>query len=332
MKRILCALILILLISGCSYNNKVGEPTHTPSTIPTENPFVEEEIVKDEYLIQPLLNSYGFGFGDTNGYQTYDLSVDNYVVSYNQEYRVINKENQYVTDKGCYLIPSVWDGVKLYTENYSDVENSKLIKPGGDGDYGAPKVYLVYDEENKKVKMYRSSDGLYMLEDFDSDNCEQKKLLKYTSIYNVVRTVDESDWYSDEFDQSDKKGVMDGKGNILTQCIYDDVFDIEGELIPVKKDGLWGYVDIDGKEVIPCIYQGTFNYEYGKLETGEYGNVLNYYPYPVIDGRIVVKNQDDKYGVIDTSGNVLIEFEYDYGSPYYDNSVILKKDGEWIVK
>ena len=45
-----------------------------------------------------------------------------------------------------------------------------------------------------------------------------------------------------------------------------------------------------------------------------------------------MKNWDNKYGVIDIWGNTLIEFEYDQGSPYYDNSVILKKDGEWFIK
>ena len=321
MKKIIYALILMLLISGCSFDNNVVKQTPAPSIMPTETSGVEDEVVKDEYLIQPLLNVNSVNI--SNGYQRYELNDEYYVISLNEEYGVMNNDNQLILDIEIPFITYAWDGTDLFGDDMTfDLQDTDLKQATWDS-FQATIIY--YDLENKEVlTRYAFGEGPAILSEFDAEICGETQLLDYIDISDVQQTIwddGSSDHY--KFKESDKKGVMDGKGNILTQCIYEDVFNIKSELIPVKNDGLWGYVDINGVEVIPCIYQATFF---------EKDYVTPYYPYPVVDGRIVVKNQEGKYGVIDTLGNTLIEFEYDYGSPYYDNSVILKKDGEWIVK
>ena len=41
---------------------------------------------------------------------------------------------------------------------------------------------------------------------------------------------------------------------MVTEAIYDQGLAINGDLIPVARDGLWGYVNAAGEEIISCQY------------------------------------------------------------------------------
>ena len=192
---------------------------------------------------------------------------------------------------------------------------------GGNDDIG-------YDKTNDKLyKITAAHASNSLLINLKIDELSENSLISYSELVDVEYVENDFSKYK----EIGKYGLINSNGEIITEAIYDDVFDIESSLKPVKKGELWGYVNSSGEEVIPCVYQAVF----GSYETHDYNAEYEYvprYPYPVINDRIVVKNQEGEYGVIDTLGNTLIEFEYDEGSPYYDNSVILKKDGEWSVK
>ena len=343
MKKILCTLILMLLVNGCASNNNevektplptsseqpvaTNQATTTPTIQPTQNTSkaYDPETFELEY-IEPLLSQ------SVNTYTLYDdyyvISDDNFV------YGIINENKELVIKPNSSFIPFVLDDQMLIfgsvDNNYEKIENSDLSGQDGYGDAGWTVVFDI-DADAFKLKPYcKDGEDFRGIKDFEASNYEANDLISYMQISNL-KTVHQDDYDYQTYDVSEKKGVLNGEGKMLTEAVYDNVFDIEGELIPVQSNGYWGYVDSLGVEVIPCIYKGTF----GEKSENKYNDTTirgQYYPYPVVDGRIVVKNQDDKYGVIDTSGNVLIDFEYDEGSPYYDDSVILKKDGEWIVK
>ena len=73
-----------------------------------------------------------------------------------------------------------------------------------------------------------------------------------------------------------------------------------------KQNGLWGYVDKKGREVIPCIYEAAGDFNDGAA-------------WAVSEGR---------YGYIDKEGSVIVPFEYDeaYGAGSGLASVV--KDGK----
>ena len=294
-----------------------------------------------DFIVPLLIHS------NNNDYGYSELVDDYYIIGLNGKYGIINEKmetvlnpigNNYpighVQENDLHLNGSMFfddDYNVMYEDYQQQVKNTDFIICDG---HGVGNLDIGYDKLNDTLYLItQGDDGPASLMDFDSEYFvgafKDNNLIPYVEIANVI--LDESGF--DEFDELGKYGIVKQDKTILTDAIYDDIFDIDGELKPVKKDGLWGYVDNQGNEVIPCIYQATFQSErFYDVDKGEYYQVNPNYPYPLVDGRIVVKNQDDKYGVIDTSGNVLIEFEYDYGSPYYDNSVILKKDGEWIIK
>ena len=334
--KIIILFSVIMLMSGCSKSEIKEEktPTPIPTNQPTEktsneptiqptiNPTVKPTpvaIISSDDLfdpnvwdfdsIQPLINT-------NTDYLTYNLT-DYYVLKKDDFYGIINEKKQIVYEITDMWIPSVFDDIHQHWGS-SNIRNTEYFSPDG---YGGNGQVVIYDEENAQFKTIPSFGEGWISEllDFNSNNYDDNSLLSYNVVTNVKKVDSGNELL---FDKSSKKGVLDSSGYMLTQAIYDDVFVVESEYIPVLKDGLWGYVDNLGIEVIPCIYKPTLWEQDG----------LPYYPYPVVDGRIVVKNVEGKYGVIDTLGNTLIDFEYDFASPYYDNSVILKKNGEWIVK
>ena len=125
MKKIISTLILMSLMSGCSVDNNVVKQTPAPSIMPTETSNVEDEVVKDEYLIQPLLNSNSVNI--SNGYQRYELNEEYYVISLNEEYGVINKDNQLILEIEIPFITYAWDGTDLFGDDMTfDLQDTDL--------------------------------------------------------------------------------------------------------------------------------------------------------------------------------------------------------------
>lgn len=101
--------------------------------------------------------------------------------------------------------------------------------------------------------------------------------------------------------------------------------DLTNHLIAVKNEGRWGFVDLNGKLVVP------FKYEDGEQEDNIFYR----------NAAAVIKNK--RYGLIDTLGNVIAPFEYEYivnmyHKPFFvaknyktKKSVLLADDGRIIT-
>lgn len=101
--------------------------------------------------------------------------------------------------------------------------------------------------------------------------------------------------------------LIDATGNVIPTKKYEKVgYIMEGysQRIAVYEDGAMGWIDRNGKEVIPCKYLGssTFDKEFGlACVTDAVGT-------------------DEKYGFIDTTGAVVIPFQYrQAGSSSFSN-------------
>ncbi len=352
--KIISVIIGLLLVSGCSLN-EIDKPvnTNSPTVSPnvtstpktTSTPTVDNESNFDgpvqptaepikafdstlfelEQLYPLLKPSDVFGM-------SYEIDENFYIIADNNLYGLINQ------DKKLSCVPlskgypkGHYDCIDIHADGQEliELQNTELFNCGGQHGGGNGNG-IGFDVENNIIYgMHQGDDGPMGLSKINSNELSENTLLGYNEITNYDSSLE----YDVDFDISKKYGIINSELEVLTDAIYDDVFKIDSELIPVKKGDLWGYVNNKGELVIDCIYQATFVSETFMDEvTYDKYEIMPYYPYPVIDGRIVVKNQEGKYGVIDTLGNTLMDFEYEYGSPYYNNSVILKKDGEWIIK
>lgn len=87
-------------------------------------------------------------------------------------------------------------------------------------------------------------------------------------------------------------GFANTQGEIIVPPIYQKVEDYREGLAAVQKDGLWGYVDTLGTEVIPCQYQVAHSFSCGRA----------YICYEVPEG---ISRDGDAF--IDKTGRIVFE-------------------------
>lgn len=144
---------------------------------------------------------------------------------------------------------------------------------------------------------------------------------------------------------TDEEGfrVIDEAGNILTPKAYSYIGTYrEGRVLFTETDlqgnYTYGYLDRQGKEVIPAQYDYGSSFADGKalvkVKDNEYaligldGKRLATYPYdyvgPPSEGLLAFKKQSDgKYGFIDERGNVVIPPQYTGAQPVRDGRVVV---------
>jgi len=115
-----------------------------------------------------------------------------------------------------------------------------------------------------------------------------------------------------------KYGIIDCDGNVLVDFIYDKIDykvlkmydkDVNEQIIVkrynVCKDGLYGVLDENLILKIPTIYKEILtNYSF----KNHHKDIL------------VVKNANDKYGVVNIDNEILLDFDYDEISNSKDNN------------
>ncbi|MDR7870803.1 MAG: WG repeat-containing protein [Tissierellaceae bacterium] len=92
-----------------------------------------------------------------------------------------------------------------------------------------------------------------------------------------------------------KWGFIDENGEEVIPCIYDFALDFSEGLARVKRGGKAGYIDKNGEVVIPFVFNdgGSF-----------------------IEGLAPVTNEDGKRGYIDKSGKLVIPYHYIYAGQF----------------
>ena len=58
-------------------------------------------------------------------------------------------------------------------------------------------------------------------------------------------------------------GILDADGKWVHQPIFSEVETGSGEVTKVKKGNFWGAVDLNGKQIVPCIYEKISNFDEG---------------------------------------------------------------------
>lgn len=140
---------------------------------------------------------------------------------------------------------------------------------------------------------------------------------------------------------SKDKGILvkyNVNGEILIDCMdchclvpaeYDVAYHSDYGLIRVVKEGKWGLINIMNDVVVPPSYTYIDNFD-GQF--AKVGNTKNneciYFP-DENDIRLHVENM--KYGLIDTSGDMVLPLEYDYISKWDNGYYCASKDKHTIL-
>ncbi len=94
--------------------------------------------------------------------------------------------------------------------------------------------------------------------------------------------------YAQPSPETSKWGYVDGNGKVVIPCTYDWADDFIDEYAAVCQHNNWGFIDSNGKEVISFEFNGAWSF---------------------IDGLAPVYN-GDKWGFIDKNGNIKIHFKF----------------------
>lgn len=119
----------------------------------------------------------------------------------------------------------------------------------------------------------------------------------------------------------------------------------ESNILKVKKDGKYGLINLDGKEILACtedniepmlgtksVYITTANGKKGLVDN--MGKVIienNYTEISALTSKysngFIVKNDQGKYGVINNDKTIALEEKYDEISPVSENKMYVVKEG-----
>lgn len=106
-----------------------------------------------------------------------------------------------------------------------------------------------------------------------------------------------------------KWGLVDYEGNVLIPCEYDDIYVNHKGMARLKKDGKYGFLKVGEDSRIPFVY------DYAKSFA---------LPHPD-ECEVMVQ---DRWGVIDSDGNIIVPIVYDSVSVNTPNLYRVEKDGK----
>ena len=109
-------------------------------------------------------------------------------------------------------------------------------------------------------------------------------------------------------------GLIDTEGNIVVDYKYEDIsgLDLKCDLVVVQSEGKWGALDMNGKEILPCIY--------------DYISLTDRLRWKDSSGIYLRIELNGKMGLFDINGKQLTPIEFDKVEVAY-GYIIAKKEG-----
>ena len=137
-------------------------------------------------------------------------------------------------------------------------------------------------------------------------------------------------WEDMELEENGLYAVASPAGGLLTDFVYENAGMAGPELIAVQRGGKWGYVNGEGREVIPCEYEGFWGprWQWSEAAGGLVCEEANY-PAPCTGGCVVVKKNGET-GVLRADGSVLLAFgQVEDAAPAQGGLLWVKTEGRW---
>ncbi|MBO9700347.1 MAG: WG repeat-containing protein [Sporocytophaga sp.] len=137
------------------------------------------------------------------------------------------------------------------------------------------------------------------------------------------------------------EGLIDGNGKVLLKTEYENVGEVNENLIPVKKDGLWGFCSLDGNLVIESAYAEVNGFNEGLSavkSNGLWGYINSGGQYVIApayssagnfsEGIAPVKDRSGwKY--IDHNGQIVIRGKFSRAESFKDGIALVKQNRKW---
>lgn len=123
----------------------------------------------------------------------------------------------------------------------------------------------------------------------------------------------------------DGKYVSDGtyglyiNGRNIMGMIYSGAGCFSNGMAAFESNGVWGYIDSNGKTVLPFGFNAVKGYSaFGGEDT----------PYECFDGYVTV-TKDGKFGIYSSEGKAVTQMIYDWATPVVSGRAYICNDGKW---
>ncbi len=187
----------------------------------------------------------------------------------------------YIDSSNQVVIPFIYDWARHFNEGYASV--LKILE--GENKWG------IIDKKGVPITKFKYKFVVGFSEGI-AGVCEENR---FTCVDSTGRELFEPAYkmilpyengYALAIEPGNKYSLLDRIGNKVLSG-FDGLSDLKEGVIGACKDGLWGFVDISGKTIIPFIYH----------------EVVNGFE----NGFCCVK-QDDRYGIINNHGQTIVPF------------------------
>lgn len=309
------------------------QSTHNDNTIISDKLEELEDLWEYIWVVEPKIEADNIYYINENN--VYDNAVNHMHKQMEKDYNyaVIHKGNKFdlIDMDGNTLnnieLVAVTSSLGMYEVEYDreitfiDVKSKTcrfvgdgFVPPFGRGDtYGATGGVYYWKNGLKKQLRVEENGGMDM-----PDPVCAIPIQEATADFN-------SEW----------SGVFDGKygiycnGQLVKDFIYDECGSCSDGLLAVCKDGKWGYVNEQGKVIIPLEYDASWK-EYVPFANTENGKVQDYC-YAASENTVVLCKKG-KWELRDNKGTLIVPPSvFEEIRPMHSGRCWVKKDGKWGV-
>lgn len=299
---------------------------------------IKEDLRLSMTMFYPVREKEKWGFADSTGKILIDCKYE-WVESFSEGVAAVglNGKCGYINKNGSVAIPFQYDEGEKFNRGLaqvgangktglSDKAGNFVVKPVYDeiGEFRQARARVVRDDKHGFIDMMGGEVVPCRYEavgDFSEGLAYVKDSAKYGYIDREGRNVIASQYeWAEPFDQGSARVKKDGMyglisytGQTLIPCEYNYIGTFSEGMALVVKDGVCGYVRRNGKIAV------ELKYDYNRTMLGES---------PFVNGRAKVLLKD-KFGMIDTTGKIIVPREYDDLGAYREGLFPAKKKDKW---
>lgn len=305
---LMCVATVLGAFSACS--SKKTTPNTVKASV-NDGPLTDPKWVVvpsiDAQAIEPLVRA------------DYNESTRHYDISYADCFKIKQNGKYGIIDyNGKIVIKPKYDSI-VAIRNSSD-----FVATGKDSDGETVQTYINYNDFSveSSYRKYNTLRYEYLWNATDNsavfvqnDNGEIYKDDLKAALPESVRGVKNVDG---EYVGDGTYGLYINGKNIMGM-IYSGAGCFSNGMAAFKSNGVWGYIDSNGKTVLPFGYDAVKGYSaFGGEDT----------PYESYDGYVTV-TKDGKFGVFTNEGKAVTDMSYEGATPVVGGRAYILKDGKW---
>ena len=227
-----------------------------------------------------------------------DVMLTGYTTSF------LKKDNKWggTNDKSEMILPFTYDQVKVeYRIGVLLNKDNKWGMMNRDNQFIIP---VIYDSITLLSKYWQST--IYCLVTKEGKKGVVDDNHKVIIPFDIYDNISGPSYNTFMITLHNKKGFFDHKGKVITSAIYEEAKDFDRTLAQVKRNGKWGCIDKEGKEVTPC--------QYDAMRT--------------CDDLIAVRLKD-YWGFLNLQGKLIVPCQYEEIRRFNGDAIGVKRNGKW---